>query len=117
MRPVRINRCFRIGIALVAFFATVLLLAAPAVPEGVKTLKPGDQAPDFNLPGVDGKNHTLAEYSDSEILAVLFTCNHCPSAQGAESRFKKLEADYKNKSFQMIAISPNDPNSPINAYL
>ena len=62
----RINCCFRIGIALVTFFATVLLLAAPPVPEGVETLKPGDKAPDFNLPGVDGKNHTLAEYSDAE---------------------------------------------------
>lgn len=87
------------------------LLAAPAVPEGVETLKIGDSAPDFDLPGVDGKNHTLAEYSDADVLAILFTCNHCPSAQGAESRYKAIVNDYADKSFQLVAISPNDPES------
>ncbi len=85
--------------------------AAPAVPEGVKTLEVGANAPDFNLPGVDGKNHTLGEYSDADVLAILFTCNHCPSAQGAESRYKAIVSDYADKSFQMVAISPNDPGS------
>ena len=88
-----------------------LLTAAPSLPEGVKTLEPGAIAPGFDLPGVDGKNHTLDEYADSDILAVLFTCNHCPSAQGAESRVKKLVADYAEESFQLVAISPNDPQS------
>jgi len=84
---------------------------APAIPPKVKTLQPGAKAPDFNLPGVDGKKHTLAEYADAKILAVLFTCNHCPSAQAAESRFKKLQADYGDRGFQLVAISPNDPKS------
>ena len=77
----------------------------------VKTLEIGAAAPDFNLPGVDGKNHTLAEYADADILAVIFLCNHCPSAQGAESRVKALIQEYTGKSFQLIAISPNDPQS------
>lgn len=85
------------------------LLNAPllAAPPDIETLEPGAQAPDFNLPGVDGENHTLAEYAKFDILAVLFTCNHCPSAQGAESRVKSIVEDYKGKSFQLVAISPN----------
>ena len=85
--------------------------AAPPSPDAVKTLEPGATAPAFDLPGVDGENHTLAEYSDADILAILFTCNHCPSAQGAESRVKQLVTDYTDKSFQLVAISPNDPLS------
>lgn len=77
----------------------------------ITTLSPGDRAPDFDLPGIDGKNHTLAEYADADILAILFTCNHCPSAQGAESRVKKLVDQFADESFQLVAISPNDPES------
>ncbi|MEC5127275.1 redoxin domain-containing protein [Verrucomicrobiales bacterium BCK34] len=95
----------------VALSICTFTTAAPPAPEKVKTLEPGAAAPDFNLPGVDGKNHTLAEYSDADILAVLFTCNHCPSAQGAESRVKQLVNDYADESFQLVAISPNDPLS------
>ncbi len=100
---------FRLCVILVGLLSASF--AAPPVPEGIETLKPGSKAPAFNLPGVDGKNHTLQDYADADILAVLFTCNHCPSAQGAESRVKKLVKDYESKSFQLIAISPNDPDS------
>ncbi len=77
----------------------------------VITLEVGDPAPDFDLPGVDGKNHSLAEYSKADILAILFTCNHCPSAQAVENRVKKLVNGYKGKSFQLVAISPNHAES------
>lgn len=99
-------------------FALAALLAATTATAAddankVTPIEIGSQAPEFDLPGVDGKNHTLADFADAEILAVLFTCNHCPSAQGAESRVKKLVAEYQDAgaSFQLIAISPNDPLS------
>ena len=41
----------------------------------------GSPAPDFTLPGVDGKIHKLSEYAGSKILAVVFECNHCPVSQ------------------------------------
>lgn len=93
-----------------AVFAPACAQAAPGNGE-VKTLEIGAAAPDFSLPGVDGKTHTLADYADAEILAVIFLCNHCPSAQGAESRVKALIKDYADKGLQLIAISPNDPES------
>ena len=71
----------------------------------------GAQAPDFNLPGIDGKQHTLAEYKSAPILAIVFTCDHCPVASMYEKRIKQLVADYKNKGVAFVAINPNDPKA------
>lgn len=89
---------------------TAGLAAAPPQAE-VKTLAIGASAPDFDLPGTDGKNHRLSDYAEAEVLAIVFLCNHCPSAQGAESRVEALIAANAEKSFQLVAISPNDPLS------
>ncbi len=80
-------------------------------PDGFVKLNIGDAAPDFDLPGVDDKNHKLAEYADSKVLMVLFTCNHCPTAQAYEPRMNRLYADYKDKGVAIVAISPNDPKA------
>jgi peroxiredoxin len=71
----------------------------------------GSPAPDFALPGVDGKTHKLADYSSAKILAVVFECNHCPVSQLYESRIEKLYREYKNKSVAFVAINPNNPKS------
>ncbi|MBK8501632.1 MAG: redoxin domain-containing protein [Saprospiraceae bacterium] len=75
----------------------------------VAVLAIGEKAPDFNLPGVDRKFHTLAEYRDAKALVIIFTCNHCPTAQAYEERMINLTKDYQDKGVQVIAISPNNP--------
>ncbi|HEV1284784.1 MAG TPA: redoxin domain-containing protein [Bryobacteraceae bacterium] len=75
------------------------------------TLAIGSPAPDFSLPGIDGKTHTLGEYKDSQLLAIVFTCNHCPTAQLYETRIKKLVDDFQSKSVAFVAIQPNDPQA------
>ena len=75
------------------------------------TLAIGAAAPDFSLPGVDDKTHTLSEYADAKILVVVFTCNHCPTAQAYEERIKKLAVDYKDRGVALVAVSPNDPEA------
>ncbi|MHC4520192.1 MAG: redoxin domain-containing protein [Planctomycetota bacterium] len=77
--------------------------------EKIKTLEIGAKAPDFALPGVDGKVHKLSDYAKAKVLVIVFTCNHCPTAQAYEPRLKKLVADYKGKGVAVVAISPNDP--------
>lgn len=74
----------------------------------VKTLEIGAKAPDFNLPGIDGKFHTIDEYT-ADVLIVLFTCNHCPTAQAYEDRIINFVKDYSDKSVDLVAISPNSP--------
>jgi len=95
--------------------AIVLLFLAPefsrAAQQKVETLEIGRQAPDFNLPGVDGRNYRLADFAEAKILVVVFTCNHCPTAQAYEDRIKKLTSDYKSKGVAVVAISPNDPEA------
>lgn len=71
----------------------------------------GSPVPDFALPGVDGKTHTLREYAGSRILAVVFECNHCPVSQLYEGRIDKLYKDYRGKSVNFVAINPNNPKS------
>jgi peroxiredoxin len=75
------------------------------------TLAVGSPAPDFSLPGIDGQTHTLADYSSAKVLVIVFTCNHCPTAQLYESRIKKLAEDYRGKGVTLIAIEPNDPEA------
>src|ERR1700719_1013208 len=84
---------------------------ASATPSGHPILALGSPAPDFSLPGVDGKTHTLAEYASSPILVVAFTCNHCPIAQMYEQRIQQLEMDYRDRGVAVVAIEPNDPNA------
>jgi len=75
------------------------------------TLAVGSPAPDFSLPGIDGKTHTLADYSSAQVLVIVFTCNHCPTAQLYESRIKRLAEDYRGKGVTLVAIEPNDPEA------
>jgi peroxiredoxin len=71
----------------------------------------GSPAPGFALPGVDGKVHKLSDYAASPVLAVIFTCNHCPIAQMYEQRIQQLADDYKSKGVAVVAIQPNDPKA------
>ncbi|MGH9402627.1 MAG: redoxin family protein [Terriglobia bacterium] len=75
------------------------------------TLAIGSQAPDFCLPGVDGKTHCLKDYASAKVLVVIFTCDHCPMAQLYETRIKKLVADYENRDVDFVAIQPNNPQA------
>jgi peroxiredoxin len=95
--------------AAVFLILTLVSAVALAQPEGFKTLAIGDKAPDFKLPGVDGKDHSLASFAKAKLLAIVFTCNHCPTAQAYEDRLVQLHVDYKDKGVALVAISPNDP--------
>ncbi len=72
------------------------------------TLPVGAKAPDFKLQGTDGKSYTLASFSKSKLLVIIFTCNHCPTAQAYEKRIIELTKDYSTKGVAVVAIMPND---------
>lgn len=89
-------------------FSAASLYAADDYPQ---PLELGAQAPDFTLPGADGRDWSLSDFDDSDFLVVMFTCNHCPTAQYYEERIKAITSDYADKSVALVAISPNDPES------
>ena len=76
-----------------------------------KTLAIGAIAPDFKLRSVDGKTYTLSSFKKVNILVIIFTCNHCPTAQSYEDRIIKLTSDYSSKNVGVVAIMPNDPRA------
>jgi thiol-disulfide isomerase/thioredoxin len=75
------------------------------------TLTIGADAPNFNLPGTDGKYYSLNSFKAAKILVVIFTCNHCPTAQAYENKIIALTNTYKEKGVAVVAIMPNDPKS------
>lgn len=91
--------------------AFLLVAVRPLLAEDIKTLTIGSLAPDFKLKGVDGKWYGLASFQQADILVIVFTCNHCPTAQAYEDRIIQLQADYALKKVSVIAINPNDPRS------
>lgn len=86
-------------------------VAVAADPPGLKPLAIGSAAPDFRLPGVDGKTYGLKDFDQAKVLVVAFTCNHCPTANAYEARFKAFAAEYAPKGVAFVAISPNDPKA------
>ena len=79
--------------------------------EDHQTLALGSKAPNFQLPATDGKTYSLASFAKSKILVIVFTCNHCPTAQAYEERIIQLTKDYSSKGVAIVAIMPNDPNA------
>ncbi|HEX2293051.1 MAG TPA: thioredoxin family protein [Gaiellaceae bacterium] len=69
------------------------------------------EAPPFDLPGVDGRNHSLDDYADAPVLAVVWSCNHCPYVIAWEGRMKALQDEYRDRGFRLVAISSNDADA------
>ena len=71
------------------------------------TLTIGSPLPAFSLPGIDGKTYTDQSFKDANILVLVFTCPHCPTAQAYQERIKTLVKTYEPKGVKVVAINPN----------
>jgi peroxiredoxin len=67
-----------------------------------------ETAPTFNLPGVDGRDHTLEEYADASVLVLVQSCNHCPYVLAWEGRIDALQREYADRAVRIVAINSND---------
>lgn len=94
--------------SLLLLMASLALVFTVQAANPVPTLPLGASAPDFNLPGVDGRNWALKDFANAKILVVVFTCNHCPTAQDYQERIKSIAADYQPKGVAVVAINSND---------
>jgi peroxiredoxin len=74
---------------------------------GPDTLPIGSPAPDFALPGVDGRTYSLLTFAGSKAVVLNFTCNHCPYAQAYEDRFMELVRLFTPRGVAFAAINPN----------
>ncbi len=101
----------RLFTALLILSGSIGPTRAEADPPGLKPLEIGRAAPEFRLPGVDGRSYSLDDFSKAKALVVVFTCNHCPTAQAYEDRLIKLADEYRDRGVAVVAISPNDPKA------
>jgi len=102
------------GFSLVLMAALSLCLPAPAVQETRSeptTLAIGARAPDFRLMGVDDNVYGLKDFASYKCLVVVFSCDHCPTAQAYEDRLIGAFHDYAPKDVGMVMISPNSPQA------
>lgn len=67
----------------------------------------GDEAPDFELFGVDYRYHSLGRYDEARALVVLFICNHCRVSVDYEDTLIALANKYQEQGAQFVAINPN----------
>jgi peroxiredoxin len=67
-----------------------------------------ETAPTFDLPGVDGRNHSLEEYGDAPVLVLVQSCNHCPYVLAWEGRIDGIQRAYADRGVRIVAISSND---------
>jgi len=71
-------------------------------------LTPGAQAPQFELPAIDGSKFSLQDaLARGPVLAVFFKIS-CPTCQYAAPFFQRLYSAYGNAKFTVVGISQND---------
>ena len=68
-------------------------------------LKLGDPAPVFELPGIDGRSHSLAEHEGTPV-AVVFSCCHCPYVVAWEDRLNDAARAYDGRA-SFLVVNPN----------
>jgi len=101
------NRLSGILVILILVSVYQVNLFSQTVHSEPETLATGSKAPDFSLPGVDGKTYSLDDFRKSPVLVVIFSCNHCPTAQAYEDRIISFSKEYKPKGVDVVMISPN----------
>lgn len=70
----------------------------------------GWKAPDFSLPGVDGKTYSFADVQGEKGTLVIFMCNHCPYVLAILDRLIRDIHDLQAQGVGVVAINSNDPN-------
>lgn len=81
--------------------------SAADFPPGFQQLAIGDAAPDFELPGIDDRDWSLADFKDAKVLMVYFTSNHCPVCHAHDPRLMTLLKELEGKDLAVVAINPN----------
>lgn len=87
----------------------ICLAVGPPLVEAAKfnrVVEIGQQAPEWkDLPGIDGKRHSLAEHQQARLVVVMFIRNNCPIAQAYEGRIHDFVKKYTSQGVAVVAIN------------
>jgi len=86
---------------LIKYGGIMALLHSENIPLGTK-------AGDFTLPGINEKLWSLSDFDDSELLVIMFICNHCPYVKAVQKRLVELQSEYDPLKVRLVAINSND---------
>lgn len=75
------------------------------------TLELGQPAPDFNLPATDGQTYTLADFADTDVLVIFFTCNHCPFVINSDELTRATADKFAGRGVRFVGINANSANT------
>ena len=99
----------RLALTIALLCSALIGFASDALPPDAHKLELGDKAPDFKLPGIDGRTYTLNDFASAPALMVVFLSNHCPYSHAAETRLIPLAKEFASKGLAVVAINPNSP--------
>jgi len=68
----------------------------------------GVPAPDFTLPGTDGRTWSLQDCRGEKGTLVMFICNHCPYVKAIQKRLVRDTRELLQHGISSVAIMPND---------
>jgi peroxiredoxin len=96
------------GLAAIGLLCTAGLAPVQAQGKFNKKVAVGDKAPSYSeLPGVDGKKHSLADLSNKDVVVVVVTCNHCPVAIAYEDRIIDFTKKFAGKDSKVAVVAIN----------
>jgi peroxiredoxin len=102
---------------LFVLLAAVAVASTAVAGEFNPTLSVGNKAPDWSkLPGVDGKEHSLADLKDKQAVVLVFTCNSCPYAVEYEDRIMALAKKYGGADGKVAVVAVNVNKVPEDSF-
>ena len=71
------------------------------------TIPIGSSPPEFELLGTDGRNHSINDFKDFDVLVIFFTCNHCPYVYGSDEITRQTVERFKSRNVAFLGINSN----------
>lgn len=85
---------------------TMACQTSPAQAQDFEPLAIGSACPAWsNLPGTDGKEHSLSELKGSKGILVLFFANHCPDCELYTPRILQIAKSNQSKGIRTVLVS------------
>ncbi len=88
--------------------ALLIIVSMALVESDYRKLRKGDKAPEFSLPGTDGKTHSLQSLKGESATLIIFMCNHCPYVRPKIEEMTRIASDFREKGISVVGINPND---------
>lgn len=91
---------------LIALVGGLMFTNVAVAGEFNEILSVGDAAPAWkDLPGVDGKKHSLSDYKDRDVVVLVFTCVSCPTAEDYEGRINDLAIRFGGDKSKVAVVA------------